>query len=263
MKDSSNFAALRSLLHLVRHYCSAFFLKTRSYPPLVLWGLVLFMLHQSVPPNIVQGYAALLMYLFIVMVWFGYAFLSDFDIVTEHLLILQINSRRLYAISKILFLVAVSLAASVVGGLVPIIMEAVAWIRGSTHIPYGIRVSDFFGGVFLHFIIGNVGVAVAFLFHPNPAKRNEVGLLSSLFLFTVLALIKHQFFNLQGHLRNILYVFTPVYEIISLFSASDAFTAADLALSAAMSGIYFSVAVVIGYFLYSKRVYGPLLAKVR
>ena len=260
MKGSFDITVLCSLLQLARLHCSAFFTKARSYLPIGLWGLVLYMMHQGPPPNIVQGYAALLLYLFVVMVWFSYAFLSSFDMVTEHLLILRINSRFLYAISKILFLVAVSLAAGIVGSLVPVVIEAAAWITNTAYMPYGIRVSDFFSGVFLHFIVGNLGVAAAFLFHPNPSKENEIVLIASLFLFTVLALVKHQFFNLQGHLRYILYVFTPVYEIISLFSGSYTFTAGDLALSAAKGGIYFIIAVAVGCYLYNKRVYGPLLA---
>jgi len=217
-------------------------------------------MYEDPPVNIVQGYLSATMLLFFVMVWFGYSFLSDFDTTTEHLLTLQINSKLQFAASKILFLVAVTLALSVMGGMVPVIIQAIFSIRGATYIPYGIRVADFFGGVFLHFIVGILGAAAAFLFHPNPTKQDSTIAVLALILFAILAFVKHRIFEFEGALRHLLLVFTPVYEIMSLFSDKRTFAAGDLLLAAAYGIIYFLIIVALGYWIYIKRVYGPIVA---
>jgi len=227
----------------------------------LLWGIALYLAYEPPPVNIVQGYISTAMFLFFAMVWFGYSFLSDFDAVTEHLLISQVNSRLLYAASRVLFLLAVLFAASILGGLYPALLELVSWIRGSAYIPYGVRFADLARGILLHFITGALGIAVAFLFQPNPHKRDNAATMLVMILFAFSALVKHQIFVLQAPFQHTLLIFTPLYEILSLFSDSHTFSAGDLALSAIYGSIYFSITIAIGYRLYNKRVYGPLIAR--
>lgn len=252
------------LRHLVRHHYAVFFRKVRPYPPFFLWVLVLYLMYEQPPVNIVQGYLSATMFLFFIIVAFGYLFLSDFDTVTEHLLILQINSRFLYGMSKIIFLVAMTAAFSAVGAVVPAAFEIVSGITGSEFIPGGVRVVDFFGGFVLHFIVGTLGVAVAFIFQPSPSSgRGSEIMITVLALFAIMAFVKHAVFGFDGVLRYVLLIFTPVYEIMSLFSDSAVFAIGDLALAAVYGGIYFAVAVAVGYWLYEKRVYGPRIAKMK
>jgi len=261
MKDS--FDKLRCLFYLVRHHGSVFSGKVRSLPPLVLWIFTLYQIFDPpIPSTLIQGYVAAAMWLFFAMVWFGYLFLSDFDMTTEHLLILQINSRLLYVISKILFLTVVCFAISLLGALYPIIMDFAFGIIGLTLIADGVRLSDFFGALLLNFTVGTLGVSVAFLFHPNPSKNSDSFItLIMLVMFALMAFIKHQIFNFEGLFRYLLLIFTPVYEILRLFSDKSVFTVGDLAMTAIQGSIYFSIAMMLGYWLYSRRVYGPLLAK--
>ena len=251
----------RSLFHLVSYHFSVLFRKIRPYPPFVFWMLYLGIAYQQTPLNMVQNYLASAMISFFVMVWFGYVFLSDFDVVTEHLLILQINNRLLYATSKIIFLMVVCVLVSLIGGVYPIIIEIISHLAGVTW-PIGIGVADFFGGLFLHFIVGCLGVSVAFLFQPNPDKRsNNPITVFALMLFTLMAVIKHQIFSFDGLARYILLVFTPTYEILQMFPDRETFVAGDMLLTLTKGGIYFGVAVVVGYWSYNKRVYGSLIAK--
>jgi len=255
MRDCFNIAP--KLAYLTRYYCSVFLTKVRSYPPLALWLTALFLMYEQPPVNMVQGYIPTTMLIFFIMVWFGYLFLSDFDTVTEHLIILQTNSRVVYAVSKILFLLAISLAVSVIGGVFPVVVDLVTRARGSIYFADGIHVVDFFGGIILHFIVGTLGVSVAFFFHPNHNKRNDAITIIMMLSFALLAFVKHQIFNFEGILRHFLLVFTPVYEIISRFSNESAFMLRDLAISAIYGGSYFVVIILVGYWFYSKRVYGP------
>jgi len=255
------FSTALKLVCLVKYYCSVFLTKVRSYPPLALWLTALFLMYEQPPVNMVQGYIPTTMLIFFIMVWFGYLFLSDFDTVTEHLIILQTNSRIVYAVSKILFLLAISLAVSVIGGAFPVVVDLVTRARGAIYFADGIRIADLFGGLILHFIVGTLGVSVAFLFHPNHNKRNDAITIVMLLSFALLAFVKHQIFNFEGALRHLLLVFTPVYEIISRFSDKSVFILRDLAISAMYGGIYFAVIVFVGYWLYGRRVYGPRIAK--
>ena len=256
-------AALR-LGYLVRHHYAVFLRKIRPYPPFFLWVLVLYLMYEQPPVNIVQGYLSATMFLFFIMVAFGYLFLSDFDTVTEHLLILQINSRFLYGMSKIVFLVAMTAAFSAVGAVVPAAFEIVSQITGSEFIPGGVRAADFFGGFALHFIVGTLGVAVAYIFQPSPASgRGSEIMILALALFAIMAFVKHAVFGFDGALRYVLLVFSPAYEIMSLFTDCAVFSPGRLMLAAVYGGGYFAAAVVVGYWFYEKRVYGPGIAGMK
>ena len=74
-------------------------------------------------------------------------------------------------------------------------------------------------------------------------------------------MVKHQVFNIDGPARYVLLVFTPMYEILQLFSERGVFIASDMILAVIGGGVYFFVAVVFGYWFYNKRVYGPLIAE--
>ena len=166
------FNGFQRLYKLVLYHRSIFFRKIRPYPPLGFWLVYLGVAYQQVPLCIVQNYLASAMISFFVMVWFGYLFLSDFDEVTEHLLLLQVNSRFLYFASKIVFLVAISALVGVVGSVYPIIIKPISLLAGYAW-TVEIGAVNFIGGLLLHFVIGCLGVSAAFLFQPNPEKRNN------------------------------------------------------------------------------------------
>jgi len=102
---------------------------------------------------------------------------------------------------------------------------------------------------------------LAFLFHPNPSKHRDDFSLVLLILFAMLAVIKDQIFNLEGINRYLLFVFTPVLDMMHLFFDKDFFIAEDIALATLYAGIYCLVAMVAGYWLYIRKIYGPIIAK--
>ena len=61
--------------------------------------------------------------------------------------------------------------------------------------------------------------------------------------------------------ERFLLVFTPLVEILQLFSEKEVFTASDMLLAVISGIVYFLKAVAFGYWFYNKRVYGPLIAK--
>jgi len=247
---------------MARHHLAVFSKKIRLYLPFFLWIVTLYIMYEQPPINIVQGYLSATMFLFFIMVGFGYLFLSDFDTVTEHLLILQINSRWLYGASKIIFLVAMTAVFSAFGAVVPAGFELVSAIMGTEFIYGGVRVVDFFGGFILHFVVGSLGVVVAFLFTPNPSRSENAISLTALILFAIMAFVKHAVFGFDGVLRYVLLIFSPAYEIMSLFSDSSVFSLGGLVLGVAFGLAYFLPIVVLGFWLYEKRVYGPRIATI-
>jgi len=251
---------MKKSFNLARHHYAVFFKKIRLYPMFLLWLVALYLMYEQAPVNIVQGYLATTMLLFFIMTAFGYLFLSDFDPVTEHLLILQINSRLLYSASKIIFLVAMTAVFSAVGAAVPAIFEWVSAIMGTEFIPGGARAVDYLGGFILHFVVGSLGIALAFLFQPNPFKRDHGIVLTALIIFAIMAFVKHQVFGFAGALRYVLLIFGPVYEIMSLFSDISVFSPGGLVLAVVYASAYFLPVVALGYWMYEKRVYGPLIA---
>jgi len=251
---------MKKLFSPALHHYAVFSRKFRLYPLFFLWIVVLYLMYEQAPVSIVQGYLSATMFLFFIMAGFGYLFLSDFDTVTEHLLILQINSRWLYGASKIIFLVAMTAVFSAVGAVVPAAFELVSAITGTEFIHGGVRVADYFGGFILHFVVGSLGVAVAFLFTPNPSRRDSATSLTALIIFAIMAFVKHQVFGFSGALRYVLLVFSPAYEIMSLFAECQVFSAGRLALATAFALAYFLPCVALGYALYVKRVYGPRIA---
>jgi len=260
---SESYKTLARLFYLSWHHGHVFFRKLRFLPPVVLWMFVLALCFDinNPPVNAALGYRSTMPWLFFVMVWFGYLFLSSLETVEEYILVLHINSRFLYIASKIVFLVAVLLILSLFGCILPVIIELVFRIRGLVFISGGVSLADFFSSFVLNFSLGLIGVSLAFLFHPNTSKQRDDSSLVLLILFAILAVIKDQIFNLQGVYRYILFVFTPVIDIMQLFFNKDVFVAEDIMLAALYAGVYCLIVMVVGYWLYVKKIYGPLIAK--
>lgn len=256
------FSTAFRLIHLAWHQGFVFFTKIRSLPPAILWILVLGLCFdvRYPPTNAMNGYMSIIPWLFFVMVWYGYLFLSGFELVNEHILILQINSRFLYAMSKLLFLAVLSLAVSLLGCVLPVIINSAFEIGGASYIPNGIQFTDFLGAFILSNIVGALGVSLAYVFQPSPAKHRDGFTLMMLFTFALLAVAKSQIFNIQAPFDYILFVFTPMLEIISLFNGKNLFLAEDLALAVTYGGIYCIIAVIVGYWLYYKKMYAPFIA---
>ena len=263
MNESSNI--LLRLFGLAWHHGYVFFTKTRSLIPIVLWISVLYLCFDiDVPPTYaMQGYVSTTPWFFFIIVWLSYMFLSGFNIVEERILILQINSRFLHALSKILFLVALSLVLSLFGCIFPVVVNTISTIRGLSSIPNGIHLMDLFGGFFLNLIIGVLGVSLAYLFQPNPSKHRNDFMSLMLFVFSILAIAKNQIFDLQAPFNYLLFVFTPLFEIIGLFNGKNTFIVADLMSAATYGGIYCLISMILGYCLYNKRIYSPLIAQYK
>ena len=241
-------------LYLARHHGSIFFRKIRAFPPLVVWVFALYLMYEQPPVNIVQGYLSTTMLQFFIIAWFGYVFLSDIDIVTEHLQILQINCKLKYFASKIIFVTAICFGLSLIGSLAPVVIQILSSVFGTASIYGGMTFLDFIGGLLLHFTVGCMGVALVFIFHPNTAKGNDATSLVVLILFAIFAFTKHQIFNLTGWLSYLLLIFTPAYEIMSLYTNHSSFLVRDMLLTALFGSVYFTIAIV---FAYTKKVYRP------
>jgi len=260
---NESYKTLTRLFYLSWHHGHVFFRKLRFLPPVILWLFVLALCFDinNPPVNAALGYMSTIPWMFFVMVWLGYLFFTSLNTVEEHILLLHINSRFLYIASKILFLAAVLLILTLFGCILPIIIELVFRVRGLVFIPGGVSLADFFSAFVLNFSLGFLGVSLAFLFHPNLSKHRDDSSLVLLILFAMLSVIKDQIFNLQGLYRYILFVFTPVLEIGLLTSNKDMFYVRDIMQAALYASVYCLVAMVVGYWLYTKRMYGPLIAK--
>lgn len=259
------FNTLLRLLFLVWHHAYVFFTKSRSFPPIALWIFILYLNFDTnnPPVNTFYGYMSIMPWLFFIMVWFGYLFLSSLGMVEEHILILQINSRFFNALSKVLFLLAISMIISLLGCIFPVIIHFFYILIGLNYIPGGLSLTEFFFALILSNIIGALGVSLAYLFQPNPSKQHNKFTSGTLIIFALLAIAKEQILTLQDPFHYFLFIFTPLIDILSLFYNSNMFVAEDLVLSAIYGGIYCLTAMIIGYWLYDRRLYGPLIAQCK
>jgi len=256
MKLSPNI--FRRMLWLIWHHGYVFFQTIRYLPIILIWAIGFFLCFDiKYPPEFAaHGYISSATWLFFSAAWFGYVFLSGLDRTAEYILIMQINSRNLYAVSKVVFLLAVCAAFSLVCCLYPVIINTIYQFRGVTVFP-GLSLSVFSGALLLHFIIGALGISTALLFQPNPMKREDSFSICFTIIFALFSIVKGQIIDQQNPLYFLFYVFPPLLDIINIFYNKNMFTVLDIAHAAAFGLVYSAVAVAAGQWLYNKRIYGP------
>jgi len=259
MKLSPNL--VQRMLWLVWHYCYALFQTVRFIPVVLIWLVGVFMCFDiKYPPDFAaQGYISTATWIFFIAAWFGYMFLSGSDRSAEYILIMQINSRRLYAISKVVFLLVVCIAFSVLSCLYPVVINALYQFKGIV-IFHGLQPSVFIGAFLLHFIFGTLGISIPLLFQPNPTKRRDLLSIGLILIFVLLSAIKGQFIDRQSPFYYLFYVFPPFFDITNQFFDKNVLAAADLARAAVYGIVYAITAIAAGQWLYSRRIYGPHIA---
>lgn len=254
---------LQKLFYLVWHHGFVFFQTVRGLPPILIWGLMIGLFYDfRYPVDIGPTYMTAAPWLFFVMVWFGYLFLTGFNQTAEHIMILQINSRKRYHASRFIFLLSICAILCVAGCVYPLIVHYALRLRGIAFFTNGLRTADFFGAFLLHMIYGGLGVSLSLLFQPHSAKRRDNFSLSMLFLFTLLSYAKDQLVDIYSGFRYSLWLFPPVMDIARRFVGDKTFAAHDLAMAALYGLVYSAVAVTAGQWIYNRRAYGPRMASM-
>lgn len=159
---------------LLKYHTRIYLKSNKLVMPLLLWLVFLRIGYSQKPleylPNIVMSAGVLLF----ITTWLGFSYMDLEDPITEQIMILKLSSIHWYNISKIIFLIGISLMMSLISVAVPVIQNIL--LRGSLF-KREIIYSDVLGAVLLHFLIAVLGAMVGALAHPRIIKNRKLAVL--------------------------------------------------------------------------------------
>ena len=114
---------------LLKYHTRIYLKSNKLVMPLLLWLVFLRIGYSQKPleylPNIVMSAGVLLF----ITSWLGFSYMDLEDPITEQIMILKLSSIHWYNISKIIFLIGISLMMSLISVAVPVIQNIL--LRGS------------------------------------------------------------------------------------------------------------------------------------
>ncbi|HHV10747.1 MAG TPA: hypothetical protein GXX75_10785 [Clostridiales bacterium] len=199
----------------------------------------------SYVPNIVMSMGVL----FFVMTWIGYSYQDVEEPVSEQLLVLKLQSADFYNLSKVVFLLIISLSFSVIGIAFPMIQNVLNHFRVFNR---AITFLDIIAGVVLHFIVAAVGIGLGSLFHPRIVKDKKMSVLMVV-TAALLGYTKGAVILKILALQFLLWIFPPVYDILASFNGMEYFGIRHMVLPV-LYGCVYCLAVVMLQLLCLKKV---------
>lgn len=233
---------------LLKYHTRIYLKSNKLVMPLLLWLVFLRIGYSQKPleylPNIVMSAGVLLF----ITTWLGFSYMDLEDPITEQIMILKLSSIHWYNISKIIFLIGISLMMSLISVAVPVIQNIL--LRGSLF-KREIIYSDVLGAVLLHFLIAVLGAMVGALAHPRIIKNRKLAVLAAgsvaLIGYTI-GIIKSNF----PVAKLVIWVFPPVYDILEKFNGLEYFSLSNMLIPVIYGCVYIILYILLQMFLLYK-----------
>ncbi len=229
------------MIELIKYQGRKYFKSNKVIMPLLFWLLFLRISYSETNLSYVPSIVMSMGVLFFVMTWIGYGYQEMEEPVSEQLLVLKLQSADFYNISKIVFLLLVSLAFSAVGTAFPLIQNLLNHFRIFNR---AITVFDIINGTVLHLIVAAVGVVLGSLFHPRIIKDKKMSVLMVV-TAALLGYTKGAILLKYPVLRFLLWMFPPVYDILAGFNGLEYFRIQNMLLPILYGCVYSLIVIMI------------------
>ncbi len=235
------------MIELLKYEGRKYSKSSKIIMPLLFWIIFLRICYSegnlSYVPNIVMSMGVL----FFVMTWISYSYQETEELISEQLLILKLQSVRLYNGSKYIFLFFIGLGFSILGIAFPMLQNI---LNDFTIFRRAITIPDILQGILLHFIVAMVGISLGALFHPRIIKDK----MSVLMVVTaaILGYAKGPIMLQYPVTKFILWIFPPVYDILGSFNGQEYFQIQNMIMPILYACSYSSITIVIQLFCLSK-----------
>lgn len=219
--------------------------------PGLIWIIFLYFNYMSKPISYVPDLSFSGMILYLIMIWIGFTYMDMEDIITEQLIILKIKSATRYNISKVLFIIIISISMSIIGILVPVTQHI---INNYSLFNRNLLTGDIIYGFILLNAFALLGAALGTLFHPRIVKDRKIAVVI-VFLIGILGYIKGVLIEDFPVLRFILWAFPPVFDILAKFTELEYFNLNNIMNSLLLAAAYSLVLFFLQVYILGKKMF--------
>ena len=162
--------------------------------------------------------------------------MESVDSVSEQILLLKIEKRNTYYLSKNVFVFLLGAPLSLIGVVFPVLVNAV---YGFTLFVKPLTLWDVLCSFILHIIIAILGASLGIVFQPRCMKNRKEALMF-VTLIAIISITKTSINNTFSLTKYITWIFPPLGDITIYFNKNDCFNAAAMG-KAALYGCVYSV----------------------
>lgn len=226
--------------NLLAYHFKTYLKSYKLLLPFLGYLIYLFAAYGIMPFSIVSSFSESAGVLFFIMAYVGFSYAELENPVTEQLVLLRLNNDSLYYISRLLVLLIIGLAMSVLGILYPVIDNIVNHYQLFTR---SLQFDDVMIGFALHCLMAFLGAMTGSFFHPRIIKNRKMAVLL-LFFVTVMGLSKGALADYLPQTGFVSWIFPPVFDILSSLTGMDFFSIPTLALPVILGLAYCLVLVI-------------------
>lgn len=228
---------MRKMTELVKFQLQIYFRGNKFVMPLALTSVFIYMIYSTMPVTVVDSILVSCYFAFLTMVWIGFSTSSDENPVMEQIQLLRIQSRWLYYMSKMVFLVTIGGLVSCICTFFPVVQNL---LNGGNLFTRQLTGYDVLNGLILLIGYSFVGGAMGSLLHPRVMKDRKTAVALTA-LLTLLSLTRKAWMK-NTPLRVLAWCFPPVDKVAEVYRDVDSFRLTQTV-------IIFSILVIYGIVL--------------
>lgn len=225
---------MKRMLELLRYEARIYFRSSRYFLPMAAMVLFVGLLYAVMPVDVVDTYAMSSAIVFFVMIWAGLFYNDVEDPISQQLLILKMGSAARYHLSTTLFLAFISLLASAIATVYPMLVYLTTRFGLYTRPPVPL---DLVAALLVHFGTAFMGASIGVFFHPTIIKERPTALLI-LFFLAVVGFVKIGIHRAIAASVWVTWLFPPISDVVSRFTGKPYFLPGDVAFALGVCILY-------------------------
>jgi len=237
---------------LIRYHYSLYVKTNKFIMPALLWVIFLnFSYSQQNRLEFVSSTLLSISFLFFIILWVAISYMESVDSVSEQILLLKIEKRNTYYLSKNVFVFFLGAALSLIGVLFPILLNA---LSGFTLFARPLTLWDVLCTFILHIIIAILGASLGIVFQPRCMKNRKEALMF-VTLIAIISMTKAGIIDTFSHAKYITWVFPPLSDIILYFGKNVYFSAATMGKAVLYCCVYSAILLFISNHLLKRKLF--------
>lgn len=205
---------MKVICEMIRYQYRQYMMSAKWVMPLIALLGVLGMMYSMAPVGIVSSFSITGIFLFVIMVWIGKNVEGLEPEVSEHVMILRLESERKYYWCHIIFMMCICVVLTGISIAVPVFTH----IRsGNALLSRQLIWTDFVGGGLLMFACAFTGGMLGELFHIRVIRDRTVAI-GLTFFIALLAICRNGVISDFAIMKYILWVIPPISDVVSWFT---------------------------------------------
>lgn len=202
---------------LIKYNFKSYVKSNRYILPFAAFLIYLLSAYSVVPYDVLPNYALSSYAAYFIMAWIGYSFGTLENEMTEQIILLKVKNTSSYYISRIIFLLIVTLIFSIAGTFYPILLGKIIKVHVFKR---SLISADIFISILSHLIYGIIGAMIGLMFTGRMFKSKKAVLII-IPVFALMGVIMRSITDSFPLSRIITWIFPPVYMFTEAMTKYD------------------------------------------